>query len=128
MGYTLTNKATDETVELGSREWEKLLELAATSGGDWERQEDRDYNSGQIDSEEAALMAESIEGLLPYTSPSERSDQQPDQTRRTREGLRESLGHEEDPLTFFGDPPRRHKAQQFVHLTSLGTFQITRNY
>jgi hypothetical protein len=128
MAYTLTSQATGEMMELGSREWEKLLELAATSGGNWERQEDRDYNSGQIDSEEAALMAESVEGLLPYTSSSERSDQQPEETRRTREGLRESLGHEEDPLTFFGDPRRRHKAQHFVRLASLGAFQIARNY
>ena len=123
MGYTLTSEATNQSLSLSSGEWKILRDLASSPAG-WTPREGRDYTArGRIDSEEALEIAESVEGMLGEAS-SEQTYQQHEQSPETIQELRESLGYEEEPLTFFGDPRRRYKAERFVRLASAGAFEI----
>lgn len=122
MGYKLTSKATGEALRLSSGEWKMLQELAASPVG-WKPQEDRDYTRGMIDPEEASKIAESVKEMLAHVS-SQHAYQYPEETRQTRQELKEDLGYEEEPLRFFGNPPKRAKAEDFVRLASAGAFEI----
>ena len=121
MGYKLTN-GTEDTLSLSAEEWEMILKLANSPVG-WEPQEGKDYTRGRIDSEEASIMAESVKGMIGQAS-SQRAFQYPEETRHTRQELREDLGYEEEPLKFFGSPQQRYIAQGFFRLASAGAFEV----
>lgn len=122
MGYKLTSEKEGGTLQLSTGEWEMLQQLAASPGG-WEPRENRDYTRGRIDPEEASEMADSVREMLPAASMGP-DDARTEEPLRTRQGLRESLGYEQDSLSFFGDPHRRYKGDGFVRLASDGASEI----